>query len=515
MMVVCVTVTPCYATPFLNLEQTFAAERQRLESGQGADFLFLGDSISFRDGSYLPHLRSKMQFYFGDGGYGYQGFSLWTGAGFNGVNSDPPAWTLGQINDDSTPHHSLDGLWSSANSPLPVFPFNARFDPISQSMTLHYLAQPGGGSIQLDLPEGGSITLNTNEPTPAVRTISYTFAGADHRINLTPDGTGPVTILGADNRSGNNGIRLHRAANGGWGVDNFLDRDFTFDQQLGLIQPGVVAIWLGQNDQMYTRSTYAPKLNALLDRLETQLPDAKFLLIGSYDTGGSVVPELVQAMEDVAIQRSTGFINLHELGGSKDFLLRNGFLDDGVHLSENGGIYFSDLLFDLIHPAMSEPGDLNFDGFVGVEDLIMVLDNWNNEIVIEFLAGDLDGDRFVGIKDLSIVLSNWNTSVPPGSFHLGDVNSDGFVGLQDINAVLSEWNMSAPLVGPLVGDINRDLFVGLEDLNVILDNWNAGTPPPAELLALVPEPGGLMLACAGGLALIAGRRRTTTERHDS
>lgn len=511
LVALCAIDTPALATPFLNLQETFAPTRQRLESGQDADILFIGDSISFKNNSYLPKLRTLMQYHYGDGGYGYQGFSLWSGAGFNGLASTPASWTLGQVNADTPPHHSLDGLWSSANSPLPAFPFHARFDAESREMTLHYLAQPGGGGVRIDLPEGSNVVLNTDSVTPTVMTFSHTFTGDNHRIYLTPDGTGPVTILGADNRSGDTGIRLHRAANGGWGVDNFLNRDFTFDQQLRLIQPGVVAIWLGQNDQMYSRSTYAPKLMALLDRLGAQLPDARFLLIGSYDTGGGVLPGLVEAMEDVAIQRSVGFINLYELGRNRDYLSRNGYLADGVHLSEIGGNYFSDLLFDVIHPALSEPGDLNFDGFVGVTDLNMVLENWNTEIIIQQLTGDMDGDNFVGVSDLNILLSNWNTAVLPGSIRLGDINGDGFVGLQDLSALLSEWNESVPLAVPLVGDITRDGFVGLEDLNIVLGNWNAGTPPPAEALAYVPEPGVFVICCVAGPALLAGRTRPRPE----
>ncbi len=63
------------------------------------------------------------------------------------------------------------------------------------------------------------------------------------------------------------------------------------------------------------------------------------------------------------------------------------------------------------------------------------------------ITGDLDGDGFVGINDLNIVLGNWNLNVPPGD-PLADPSGDG--------------------------------FVGIDDLNIVLGNWNAGTPPTAE-----------------------------------
>ncbi len=59
------------------------------------------------------------------------------------------------------------------------------------------------------------------------------------------------------------------------------------------------------------------------------------------------------------------------------------------------------------------------------------------------LAGDLDGDGFVGINDLNIVLANWNQTVPPGN-PLADPSGDGFVGIDDLNAVLGNWNAGTP-----------------------------------------------------------------------
>ncbi len=60
------------------------------------------------------------------------------------------------------------------------------------------------------------------------------------------------------------------------------------------------------------------------------------------------------------------------------------------------------------------PGDLNADGFVGIDDLNVILVAWNQNVTQGDLAsGDLSGDGFVGINDLTTVLGNWNTSVPP------------------------------------------------------------------------------------------------------
>ncbi len=77
----------------------------------------------------------------------------------------------------------------------------------------------------------------------------------------------------------------------------------------------------------------------------------------------------------------------------------------------------------------------------------------------------------------------------------GDLNADGFVGIEDLNAVLGNWNQTVLPGFFTAGDPTADGFVGIEDLNVVLGNWNAGTPPPTQASSAVPEPGTLALTC--------------------
>ncbi len=88
----------------------------------------------------------------------------------------------------------------------------------------------------------------------------------------------------------------------------------------------------------------------------------------------------------------------------------------------------------------------------------------------------------------------------------GDLNNDGFVGIEDLNMILGVWNQTVPAGSPMNGDITGDGFVGIEDLNQVLGNWNAGTPPPAEALAMIPEPGTLGVLALGLGLLGRGRR---------
>ena len=67
-------------------------------------------------------------------------------------------------------------------------------------------------------------------------------------------------------------------------------------------------------------------------------------------------------------------------------------------------------------------------------------------ITISYLDGDLNLDGFVGIDDLNIVLSNWNQTIPPGN-PWADPSGDGFVGIDDLNTVLGNWNAGTPPSG--------------------------------------------------------------------
>ncbi len=108
--------------------------------------------------------------------------------------------------------------------------------------------------------------------------------------------------------------------------------------------------------------------------------------------------------------------------------------------------------------------------------------NWRSQIkdiltglVGAPLMGDPTGDGFIGIEDLNLVLANWNQNVTPNDWNRGEFTGDG--------------------------------FVGIEDLNIIVGNWNAGTPPaPPATGSTVPEPATLSLLTLISLAVI-GRRR--------
>jgi len=88
--------------------------------------------------------------------------------------------------------------------------------------------------------------------------------------------------------------------------------------------------------------------------------------------------------------------------------------------------------------------------FTGAGDAVIYLDSITYNLLGSIddtpLVGDLDGDGFVGLNDLDLILNNWNQTIPPGN-PLADPTGYGFVGLADLDIVLNNWNTGTPPTG--------------------------------------------------------------------
>ena len=343
-------VPACAFAGNVNVQQSLADTKAIIAGGGQADVVVLGDSLSFRDGSYLPYFRDLMQGKYGNAGSGYQGFSE-TGAWFSG------AFDYGQVNADNAPHSAVDGFWQTVNTT--TTDAYGKVIPRDQTSTLLYVAKPGGGEVDAYRNVNGYQhieTLNGNAATPTVRSMTYTAPDADHTISLHAVG-GPVQFLGLNNTNSNTGMRIHRAANGGWTTQNFLQRDFTFDSTLNALSTDLVMIMLGQNDsgQGMTATQFASNMNTLIDRVQAAAPGADVLLVGSYDSGNPLLGDYADAEAMIAQTRGVGFIDLYHTAGNYAFWQSNGYLDDGVHFSPAGGQYLGNFLYNAVVP---EPGTL-------------------------------------------------------------------------------------------------------------------------------------------------------------
>lgn len=328
------------AAPSLNLSAATADTKALAAAGQ-ADVVLLGDSLTFHPVlSFRPYFTQRLQSTYGDAGPGF--VSLATERGRFGSG-----WTAGQVNaSDPAPHHGLDGLWLKALPGLTP-PGGGVINPLWGRAELHYVAEPGGGRLTLTPLNGvtRAMRLDTNAETRQVRAFDLPFGPADYpALHYQPDGSGPVTLLGLNLLTDATGVRVHRASNGGWGVDHYLRRDWTFDAELRALGTDLVMIALGANDAGTPRDQYVLKLRRLVDRVEAAVPEGEVLLVAPYDFGHPGVADLAAAIEQVAAERGAGFINLYETAGSYSFFQNSGYLSDGLHFTESGARYVGGIL---------------------------------------------------------------------------------------------------------------------------------------------------------------------------
>ncbi len=134
------------------------------------------------------------------------------------------------------------------------------------------------------------------------------------------------------------------------------------------------------------------------------------------------------------------------LGGntplSFEYLIAEGDSGGGLFIEDNGQHYLA-----AVHSIF-----VNFDPFstIGYGDIMgsttieAALPWITSTITVVPIIGDLDGDGFVGLDDIDIVLNNWNQFVTPGDLLAGDPSNDGFVGLADLDIILNNWNAGSP-----------------------------------------------------------------------
>jgi lysophospholipase L1-like esterase len=356
------------AAPTLNLAPATADTKATLAAGGQANIVLLGDSLTFDEVTgFRPYFTREMQAFYGNAGPGYVGAGLMAG----GFGADWQTGFLGPA--DPAPHHALDGLWLRAPGGA-TLPTGATLQAPATSFELQYLAQPGGGHLDLVQTNTGRFVarLDANAQSPVVRTFRYTIPpGTPGTFCVQGDGAGPVALLGLTPVTDSPGVRVHRAANGGWGVDHFLRRDVSFDQQLALLDTDLVMLALGVNDSDKPHDELVTKYNRLVDRLESATPASEIILVAPYDYGRPQTPTVVGAIEEVAAARGLGLINLYEIAGDYAFFQGHGYLSDGLHFTPAGAEYVGGLVFDAFRTngvaagALPEPASLLGVGATG------------------------------------------------------------------------------------------------------------------------------------------------------
>lgn len=322
-----------------NLQNNWTSVREKIIA-QDAHIAIVGDSLTWRqDALHDSFAEIFVEKFGGPVSEGWQSASVWTGA-----TAVSAGWQRGPINEDVVPHWSVDGMWLASNNAA----CTAVMNPINQQGHAYFTAQPGGATIQV-----AGTAYNTENSSNTLLTVPYnsdTFS-----VQTSPNGI--VTFLGVFNALPNTNI-ISKFANGGWGTDEFIRRNWTFEQIITSTSPDLFFVMLGQNDGIFGITQWRNQLDQVCDRLLAGNPSAKIILISSYDSSAPWLIPFNQQMYAEAIEEGYGYINLYQYGGNYSFYQTNGYLvADGIHFNRAGGLYVADFIMNILEPSVPAPQD--------------------------------------------------------------------------------------------------------------------------------------------------------------
>ena len=166
---------------------------------------------------------------------------------------------------------------------------------------------------------------------------------------------------------------------------------------------------------------------------DLKLADNTFIFDATRQSGGELYQSTLVELHDVWIESAVSWQTdsiLAVTDGVRTFdvqlCLNDSF--DGTELFVPGEHFNVTGILD----QAASSGVYGTDGY---QLLVMNTDSFSSAA----LHGDFNSDGFVGLDDLDIALQHWNQYVTLGDLLSGDGNSDGYVGLDDLDIILIGW----------------------------------------------------------------------------
>ncbi|MFI4862273.1 MAG: GDSL-type esterase/lipase family protein [Phycisphaerales bacterium JB063] len=198
-------------------------------------------------------------------------------------------------------------------------------------------------------------------------------------------------------------------------------------------QPDLVVIMLGTNDSKDGINWNNPTLDGGMTSLEIFLADYQ-ALISSYaalDSAPDIVvmsPIPISTVVSSPADQSADIIENEIAPAIRDIVANfaevDAFLDLNLLFPEDNAAFYPSN--DMIHPNSAG------NAFIAQQ----VFDLFD-------LEADLNYDHYVGVEDLDIVLANWGEAVTAGDRSMGDANGDGLVDDLDLAMIHAAWGQVA------------------------------------------------------------------------
>jgi lysophospholipase L1-like esterase len=308
-------------------DELFRIERR--ESGARVRILHYGDSPTTGD-LITSDTRALLQAKFGDAGHGtYLIAKPWAWYGHSGLDCRASGWTI----DPATLTNLKDGLYglggvsfrgSAGASSTVTFK-----KPGHTRVSVSYLAQPGGGAVQVE--SGGRILGEIDTEAPEALAGAQDFSLAPEALSVSLKVTrGQVRLFGYAFFKGEPGVVYDSIGLNG-AYSRVLARFFNFDhwaEQLRQAAPDLVVVNYGTNESVYAPyvdTQYEKELREILRRLRVAIPDTAVLVMSPMDrgerqAGGAIgtVPvmnRLVAMQERIARDERVAFYNTFQAMG--------------------------------------------------------------------------------------------------------------------------------------------------------------------------------------------------------
>ena len=266
-------------------EKLHALDRQQTQVP--LRILHLGDSHIAAD-NFSGDLAQLFHTRFGDAGRGQfpagEPFPYFRRKGFTVSATD--GWeTINSLSPQASGLFGLSGVRTTSAAPQDLIRLRSDTPAGFENIELDVLQQPGGGSFTLTLDGTPLGPFTTRGEGTQLMRISLKGKTAQ-TILLSPNGDGPVTLLGIGSETARAGVRYegHGIPGATLALMDKWDKPI-LSAQLSLMQPDVIILGYGTNEGFDDRLNM-PKYKALMEEkinfLQATSPGASILLIGAF-----------------------------------------------------------------------------------------------------------------------------------------------------------------------------------------------------------------------------------------
>jgi hypothetical protein len=203
---------------------------------------------------------------------------------------------------------------------------NSPFDQLE----IHYLAQPGGGALEIDVDgEASRLETRREEAGPAVEALELS-EDTPHTITLKALGNGDVTLYGVVMERSSHGVVYDALGENGGAIHHMALMDGpNWAASLRLRKPDLVILAFGTNESGYANIPgpgYAQDYREIVRRIREALPGVSILFMAPMDREErgpdglatlASIPKIVEAQRKLALELGCAFFNTYAAMGGE------------------------------------------------------------------------------------------------------------------------------------------------------------------------------------------------------